>query len=83
MAVLRMQDVHWHCSVHRTGWTGSRLNNHWYLSLKYKLQHLERPQLLIENGEPVMLFLAADTLSKDLGEYAENGHSFNVHIPLK
>ena len=56
---------------------------HWKDGSLMKLQHLERPQLLIENGEPVMLFLAADTLSKDLGEYAENGHSFNVHIPLK
>lgn len=56
---------------------------HWIDGSLMKLEHLERPQLLIENGKPVMLFLAADTLSKDLGEYAENGHSFNVHIHLK
>lgn len=48
-----------------------------------KLAYLERPQLLMENGEPVMLFLAADTLFGELGDYAGNGHSFNVHIPLK
>jgi hypothetical protein len=44
-----------------------------------KLEHLERPQLLIENGKPVALFLAADALS----DYAKDGTSFNVHIPLK
>ncbi len=43
-----------------------------------KLDHMERPQLLIENGIPTALFLACDSL--------ENGivkHTFNVHIPLK
>lgn len=44
-----------------------------------KLTHLERPQLLIENGKPTVLFLAAD----DMADYAQEGHSFNVHIPLK
>lgn len=44
-----------------------------------KLTHLERPQLLIENGKPTVLFLAAD----DMGDYTQEGHSFNVHIPLK
>lgn len=48
-----------------------------------QLQHLERPQLLMEEGKPVMLFLAADTLSGELGGYAENGHSFNVHMRVK
>lgn len=45
---------------------------------KVNLSHMERPQLLIENGKPKALFLACDSL--------ENGqikHSFNVHIPLK
>lgn len=56
---------------------------HWKDGSIMKLQHLERPQLLIEDGKPTMLFLAADTLAKELGKYAENGHSFNVHIRLK
>jgi hypothetical protein len=39
--------------------------------------HLERPQVWIENGEPVALLCAADTLD-------EQGvrQSFNVQIPL-
>lgn len=40
--------------------------------------HLERPQLLIEDGRPVMLFLAADAMS----DYTEDGNTFNVHIPV-
>lgn len=48
------------------------------------LKHLERPQLLFdEENKPIMLFVAADSLSDNLGGYAENGHSFNVHIRLK
>lgn len=42
------------------------------------LHHLERPQLLIENGKPTMLFLAAD----DMADYSKPGHTFNVHIRL-
>lgn len=38
-----------------------------------ELEHLERPQLWIENGVPKVLFCAADT---------DRGHSCNVHIPL-
>ncbi|MGL4851582.1 MAG: glycoside hydrolase family protein [Phocaeicola sp.] len=44
-----------------------------------KMEHLERPQLLIEDGKPIALFLAAD----DMVDYSQSGHSFNVHIPLK
>jgi len=39
------------------------------------LHSLERPQLWLENGEPKVLFCAADIDS-------ERHHSFNVHIPL-
>jgi sucrose-6-phosphate hydrolase SacC (GH32 family) len=40
--------------------------------------HLERPQVLIENGKPVALLCAADTLD------ANNvRQSFNIQIPLK
>jgi len=42
-----------------------------------KFDHLERPQVLVENGEPIALYCAADT-------YDENHvrQSFNVQIPL-
>ena len=40
--------------------------------------HLERPQVLVENGEAIALLCAADTLD------ANNvRHSFNIQIPLK
>ncbi|MFR9651389.1 MAG: glycoside hydrolase family protein [Rikenellaceae bacterium] len=42
-----------------------------------KLGHLERPQVYIENGEPLLLLCAADTLT------GFQRHSFNVQIPLK
>lgn len=43
-----------------------------------KLDHLERPQVLFENGTPIALICAADT-------YDENNvrQSFNVQIPLQ
>ena len=44
--------------------------------LVVKLHSLERPQLLFEEDQPVMLFCAADTSMERL-------YSFNVHIPLK
>lgn len=44
-----------------------------------KLQHLERPQLLIIKGKPKALFMAADAM----GDYAKEGASFNVHIQIK
>ena len=43
-----------------------------------KFTHLERPQVLIENGEVVALMCAADTLDENRVR-----HSFNVQIPLK
>ncbi len=42
-----------------------------------KLDHLERPQVYIENGEPLLLLCAADTLE------GFKRHSFNVQIPLQ
>lgn len=43
-----------------------------------KFDHLERPQVFLENGEPVALLCAADTID------ANNiRHSFNIQIPLK
>lgn len=43
-----------------------------------KLKHLERPQLYIEDGKPVALVCAADTIDS-------NGviHAWNVQIPIK
>ncbi|EMI17035.1 hypothetical protein RMSM_06045, partial [Rhodopirellula maiorica SM1] len=49
----------------------------WEDGRKQDFAHLERPQVLIENGKPIALMCASDT--KD-----ENNvlHSFNVQIPL-
>lgn len=43
---------------------------------RQKLDHLERPQLYIENGEPKVLLCAADSLE------GQKRHSFNVQIPI-
>lgn len=40
--------------------------------------HLERPQVYIENGKPIALLCAADTLDEN-----KVRHSFNIQIPLK
>lgn len=50
----------------------------WENGRKQQFLHLERPQVFIENGEPVALLCAADTLN---AEGARD--SFNVQIPLK
>ena len=42
-----------------------------------QLEHLERPQLYIEEGEPKLLLCAADTLDSN-----NIRHSFNVQIPI-
>ena len=43
-----------------------------------KLDHLERPQVFLEDGIPVALLCAADTIDEN-----NVRHSFNVQIPLK
>lgn len=43
------------------------------------LAHMERPQLLIVDGKPIMAFFAVDAMN----DYAKDGESYNVHIPLK
>lgn len=45
---------------------------------KIRFNHLERPQVFIENKEPVALLCAADTI--DVNNVR---HSFNIQIPLK
>lgn len=42
-----------------------------------QMTHLERPQLLVEDGVPVALICAADTLDEN-----NVRHSFNVQIPI-
>lgn len=56
----------------------STLQIEWENGETQKVDHLERPQLYLENGVPVALLCASDT-------HDENGvlQSFNVQIPLK
>ncbi|MEN8249098.1 MAG: hypothetical protein ABFS32_09205 [Bacteroidota bacterium] len=58
----------------------SDLNITWEDGKKEQVARLERPQLLLnENGEPEVLFSACAIEPPNQG----NGHSFNIHIPLK
>lgn len=43
-----------------------------------QFDHLERPQVVVENGKPIALLCAADTIDDK-----KVRHSFNVQIPLK
>ncbi|NMH86818.1 glycoside hydrolase family protein [Flavivirga algicola] len=56
----------------------SKLEINWKDGTTQKVEHLERPQLYLENGKPIALLCASDTVD-------EKGiiHSFNVQIPLK
>ncbi|WPR71115.1 glycoside hydrolase family protein [Flavobacterium sp. NG2] len=56
----------------------SKLEINWENGNLQKVEHLERPQLYIENGVPKVLLCASDIVD-------ENGvlQSFNVQIPLK
>ncbi|MFY0628538.1 MAG: glycoside hydrolase family protein [Reichenbachiella sp.] len=49
----------------------------WEDGRKQMFKHLERPQVLIEDGRPIALICAADTLDEN-----NVRHSFNVQIPL-
>ncbi len=58
----------------------SDLRVRWEDGTKSQVARLERPQLLLdEDGEPQVLFAACAIESPS----KKNGHSFNVHIPLK
>lgn len=49
----------------------------WEDGSSYRFDHLERPQVFIENNEPVALLCAADSID------ANNvRHSFNIQIPI-
>lgn len=50
----------------------------WKNGRKQQFLHLERPQVFVENGEPIALLCAADTLDVNGAR-----DSFNVQIPLK
>ncbi|MDV7185892.1 glycoside hydrolase family protein [Lutibacter sp. TH_r2] len=50
----------------------------WENGREQQFKHLERPQVVLENGEAVALMCAADTL--DVNKVR---HSFNIQIPLK
>ncbi|MEM9829319.1 MAG: glycoside hydrolase family protein [Bacteroidota bacterium] len=50
----------------------------WENGKTQQFDHLERPQVFIENGEPVALLCAADTIDEN-----NVRHSFNVQIPLE
>ncbi|WP_282135298.1 glycoside hydrolase family protein [Seonamhaeicola maritimus] len=56
----------------------SKLEIKWENGDTLKLKHLERPQLYMENGKPVALFCAADTI-----DTKNVLHSWNVQIPLE
>ena len=43
-----------------------------------RFTHLERPQVYIDNGEPITLLCAADTLDE-----SRVRHAFNIQVPLK
>lgn len=50
----------------------------WQDGKTQQLEHLERPQLIIEKGKPIALLCAADTRDENRVR-----HAFNVQIPLK
>lgn len=69
-----MDGIHWSQAKH---FDISERKFTWEDGKEQQFTHLERPQVLIENGEPIALMCAADTLD------ANNvRHSFNVQIPL-
>ncbi len=69
--------IEWQKSHHTLA---SDLNIKWETGTSNEVFFLERPQLLFDdNGEPKVLY-AACSIKSPLGK---NGHSFNIHIPLK
>lgn len=59
---------HFHISDRTITWDDGRIQ---------QLDHLERPQVLFDNGKPIALVCAADTYDED-----NVRQSFNVQIPL-
>ncbi len=55
----------------------SKLEIKWADGELQKVQHLERPQVYLENGIPIALLCASDTRDED-----NVLHSFNVQIPI-
>ncbi|QGY47504.1 sucrase [Maribellus comscasis] len=50
----------------------------WENGVTQQLDHLERPQVLMEDGEAIALMCAADTIDEN-----NVRHTFNVQIPLR
>ncbi|TWU41030.1 glycoside hydrolase family protein [Novipirellula artificiosorum] len=72
LALFRSEDgIDWSPAKHPLV---SKLEIHWEGGETERVAHLERPQLWLRNGEPHVLFCAADK---------DREHAFNVHIPLK
>ncbi len=55
----------------------SKLEIHWASGKVQAVDHLERPQVFLENGKPIALLCAADV--KDVNDVLQ---SFNVQIPI-
>jgi hypothetical protein len=70
-----MDGIHWEKAKY---FLISERTVEWENGRTQQFTHLERPQVFIENGEPLALLCAADTLD-------ENGvrQSFNIQIPLR
>ncbi len=64
----------WHLSDNPLA---SKIEITWSNGKVEKLAHLERPQILFENGVPIMMYCAASRGSLAISR------TFNVHIPLK
>jgi predicted GH43/DUF377 family glycosyl hydrolase len=74
LVLFESQDgLHWNLAKHPFV---SPREIHWADGHTQELYALERPQLWFENGEPAILFCAADGST-------HRAESFNVHIPLK
>ncbi|MFK7768450.1 MAG: sulfatase-like hydrolase/transferase [Mariniblastus sp.] len=54
----------------------AKRNVEWESGRKESFYRLERPQLIFENGQPIVLYCAAE-------ETKAKKHSYNLHIPLR
>lgn len=72
------------CSENGTDWSPadeplvSKLEIVWEDGECTKYSHLERPQLLFEDGKPSAIFLAADQMDN----YKVAGHTYNIQVKL-
>lgn len=66
--------VHWSPAKH---YEISRREVTWEDGTVQQFDHLERPQVLFENGHPIVLYCAGDTIDEK-----NVRHSFNIQIPI-